>query len=320
MSIVWVDPVECSPSTTESWVDVDLDNYVSGVSGATGVLLLLIAGTTGVMGTLSARKNGSTDARIYKLGNTAIVHAKNHECMPIGVDENNIFEINISDTTNLHVYIIGYTRSESTFFTNLQNADATSYDSWVDVNCSSYAPGAIGIYFISHCGTVDNVGLRKNGSTDARTTKAEYFTTGGLIGCDTSQIIEQYAGSANMDLAIVGYITKDVVLNTNATDVSISTTDSYVDMAALPAGATGGIYEVIASNFAYGRLTFRKNGTSIDNYLDLTHTWYFCQCDSGGIVEQKTETANNDAFLIGYFTTSAIAPIVMHQRKMQGVS
>jgi len=58
-----VTPVECTPGTTGSWQDVDLDSYVADLgSDVTGVLLHCVD-STGSSGAMGFRKNGSTDDR-----------------------------------------------------------------------------------------------------------------------------------------------------------------------------------------------------------------------------------------------------------------
>ena len=81
-----VDPVECTPSTTGAWVDIDLDDYITGLgTDVTGVVLHVVNKSDSSYRDFSFRKNGSTDNIINDTRDNS------HCWAMIGVDSNHIF-------------------------------------------------------------------------------------------------------------------------------------------------------------------------------------------------------------------------------------
>jgi len=293
-----VTPVECTPGSASAWTDVDLDSYVSGLgSDVTGVLLHFANNNSSSDYYAGMRKNGSTDDRRNKY-----LPAYRHCMGAIGVDSNHIFEIYVSDIAYIDVYIVGYTTTGVTFFDNGYDKSLSATGAWTDVDCASVAPNAIGLIFevISSSTTNYSFGMRKNGSTDNRTNSISFRTVVGfIVGCDTSQICEGYIGNAVIDFYLVGYITDGAVFNTNATDISMSTTGSYADLTALPAGAKMGFVEVIGSS--YYNWALRNKGDSEDLYYRVFyHSFAIVGCDSSGVMEGKISNTGCDYFVVGY--------------------
>lgn len=288
-----ITPLEVTPGIAESWQDVDVSAYVP--VGATGVILHC-SSTAGEQ-KLGLRKNGSSDNRIdYLLINS-------HCWSMIGIDSSRIFEAYISTITDTNIYLVGYTISGVTFFTNAYNKSLSSTGSWIDIDCSSEAPNAIGLIFEVVSGlSAYNFGFRAKGSTDDRhndTYTHCCFTA--VIGCNNSQVCQGWIEDATVKFYLVGYITIGAVFNTNATDLSLTTAGSWLDLSTLPSQSNIAFIEVTsASGYNYG---LRKNGSSEDIYYKANfHPWAFVECDSSRIIEGKIENTWVDFFLVGYAT------------------
>lgn len=315
-----ITPVECTPGTAGSYQDVDIDNFIADLgSDVKGVQLMIY--NTGSSGyAVSVRKNGSTDDIYYS------VRLSSRTGVSIGVDASKIFEAKIYNT-NIKIFIVGYfTGNEFTFFDNGTNKSTASTGSWQDVNCSSEASGAIGLFFVlENTSTYSReFGLRMNGSTDSRiNTVIGNNCMGAIIGCDGSQICEQYIGNTSVDLYLIGYVTANVTINTNASDRSMGSTGSYADLTALPSGAIAGIYEICASaQYSWDQ---RENGTSLVYYYDAyLHSWNVVKCDASRVVEGKIENVDVDFYEIGYFSSGSapsnnIMAAVSHIKQQRGM-
>lgn len=294
MGATWLTPVEITPSSI-GWVDVDVSSYVP--SGATGVIFHIENTNTTYSYATGWRKNGSTDTLTISL------QIKRHFWAACGVDANRILEIYVGNTTYINVYLVGYFDSSAVFLTNVTNLSLSSTGSWqdIDINVNDGAIGAI----LKIIGTTTSYdfGIRKNGSSDNRT---NLFACGsfGFIGVDENEIFEGYISNANVDFYLQGYIKSDATFNTNATDLSLSSTGSYYDLTALPEGATGGFVEV--TNVSGANLyALRKNGSTEDIYqYCVRHYWAAVECDENRIIEGKINSAEVDFFLSGYTTVS----------------
>lgn len=297
-----IDPVEVTPGTAGSWQDVDVSSYVP--SGATEVILHIVNKSLSAGYALGLRKNGSTDNR------TNDMTRDNHLGAAIGIDNNRIFEAYVGNTTNIDIHLVGYTMSGVTFFTNAYGKSLSTTGSWTDIDCGTEAPNAIGLIWevVVTDTSVYDYGFRKNGSSDNRIADAYIHSAfGAVIGCDTNQICEGYIGNTAVDFYLVGYITDGCTFNTNATDLSLNTTGSWLDLSALPSGADMGFIEVhndTSTGYDYG---LRKNGSSENIYYRVVfHCWGIVQCDSSQIIEGKIANTAVDFFVVGYSTAVTI--------------
>lgn len=100
--------IDVTPSTTGSWVDVDVSAYIP--EGSTGVILKIMNTGTATYN-VGVRKNGSSDNFGLYIPNTYARHAF------VGVDSNRIFEAYIG-STSVKIYLAGYCDSAVDFFTN----------------------------------------------------------------------------------------------------------------------------------------------------------------------------------------------------------
>ncbi len=289
-----ITPQEFTVDQANAWRDVDVSSVVP--SGATGVIIHMV-NTSGTTYEASVRKNGSTDDRHRDIA------YNNHQWAMIGVDANRVFEAYVESTTNIDIYVVGYTKAGVTFKTNADDKSLGTSGSWQDINCSSEAPSAIGlIWEVVTLGWNLDFGLRKNGSSDNRYTRPVYPSwVGAVIGCDTSQICEGKIEDTNVDFFLVGYITDGCTFNTNATDVSLGSTGSWLGLSALPSGANMGIIEVIDTTIGARDYGLRKNGSAEDIYqMVYAHTWGIVECDANRVIEGKIESTNVDFFVVGY--------------------
>lgn len=295
MSLTWITPVEVTPGST-GWQDADLSSHIA--AGATGVILHAVNTDASTGYAFGCRKNGSTDDRAQNLS------TNHHFWAACGVDANRICEINVSSTSSIDVYLVGYFGADAVFNTNAVDKSLSSTGSWQDIDLN-VNDGAIGaIIEVYSTGTNLAYGLRKNGSTDARTNNARANTTFAFIGVDANEVLEGYIGNAAVDFYVTGYIKSDATFNTNATDLSLGSTGEYADLSALPSGATGGFIEVVCSS-AY-RYALRKNGTTEDVYQRVRyHNWAAVECDTNRVIEGKIENAGVDFFLVGYTTAAS---------------
>jgi hypothetical protein len=230
-----------------------------------------------------------------------------------GVDANRVCEVYVGHTTRVDVYLVGYTTEGFVFFDNAVDKSLSATGAWTDIDCSTEAPSAVGLMFDVTSGLQREFGLRKNGSTDNRhvdMVASSHPAPTVFVGCDEAQIVEGYIEAPSVDFWLCGYVTvaAAITFNTNATDLSLTTTGEWTDLAALPEGATDAIIEVtVATLLSFG---LRKNGSAEDNYWDTAyHSWAFIECDAGGVIEGKIEGTGADFFLVGY-TTAAVTPTI----------
>ena len=183
--------------------------------------------------------------------------------------------------------------------------------SWQDVDLDSFVggiPAGAGVALIEvRIVTAETTaGLRNNGSTDNRTNSVYADAAGNsrqwaLCPFDSNHILEIFRGGTNATFFVHGYMQGGVVGYTNALDRSITSTTAWTDLTALPAGATGGIYEIVLStNDQWG---LRMNG-STDNRLAFayTHAWFAVGADGSRLVEGRIDVTSVDFFEMGYFT------------------
>lgn len=299
MGVIWITPTEITPGST-GWQDADVSGNVP--AGATGVILHIF--TTDYFN-VGWRKNGSTDNRVSQ------VWGPTHIGVAIGVDGDRILEIYVAHTTNCDVWLIGYLNTESSFFTNaFDKSFNTPLDEFVDIDISGDTSGdtAIGAFLdIIDVGNYE-VGLRKNGSTDNRAI-AFARHIGGVIGVDGSEIFEAEINNTTVDIFLVGYIKSEATFIINATDVSLGSISSWIDLTALPAGATGGFYDIIATSTSYF-YGLRKNGSSEDitgKAGGRLHCFGMVECDGSRIVEGWINNTGVDFFVVGYSTAAGAA-------------
>jgi hypothetical protein len=284
--INWIDPaIDCTPTILDSWVDIDLDDYIPALGAdVTGVLLRIQYGT----GKIGFRKKGSTDNRIQDTGEGFCGAA-------VGVDADHKFQAYVGHIgfapphAGSLISIYGYTTTNTVFFTDAINKTLGVSGAWTDIDCSIEAPGAIALIFEVYCNIASgNVGFRKKGSTDDRVYVVygyDCFTA--IIGCDGSQVCQGNASkwqpaSIFPEFRLVGYVTADVVMNTNAPDRTPPAFTGFQDaqLSVPPLGkiATGGFIEV-CNALADPPAGVRKKGWGGGGNQNEFLSWNFVPCD-----------------------------------------
>lgn len=314
MAITWLTPAEITPGSAAAWTDADVSATVP--AGATGVILHIDTDGFGeAYADVGWRKNGSTDNR------TSPCYGDQHFWCAIGVDSSRILELYVESTTLVNIWLVGYFTDDASFFTNATNKSLGSTGTWTDIDISSDTGGDTAIAVILEI--IDSTyghdyGLRMNGSSDARTADSDQHC-GAIIGCDVGEIFEGYISNTDTDFYLVGYITKEATFNTNATDLSLGSTGSWIDLSALPVGATGGFFEITANTYTetWG---LRKNGSAeaiIEGPGGEQHAWGAVEADASQLIEGYISSTNVDFFLIGY-SEEAAGGVVVFRRRMEG--
>jgi hypothetical protein len=291
-----ITPVECSPDAAE-WTDVDLDTHVASLpAGVTGVALQIENTNSSTALAVGYRKNGSTDNRMTTLSNLTHIGAY------IGVDENNVFELYTAAAGTINVYIVGYFIGV-VFATNATDVSTATTGEWTDIDTGNAS--AIGAIFEIVSGTTGHdFGLRKNGSTDNRVNQTFRRNAGSWIVGAASGICEQYIGAADVDVYLTAVITEGFVFATNATDLSLTTTDEYVDLGVLNATAVANVIEVCTTT--YIAFAPRANGSAFDVYQrGNRHPCILVGCDGSGVSEGEIDTTYADFYGLGYATSSS---------------
>lgn len=298
-------PVDVTPVSFAAWVDVDA--AAAGVpAGASGVIVHI--SKTGAADAFGLRKNGSTDNRIANFNDGGV---GSHFWAAIGVDGSGLFEAYLGTTGLWTVYITGYfSGGEESFFTNAVDKSLGTANIWTDVDISGDTGGdtAVGAIFeINGTSSAQTMGFRNNGSTDDRR-QPFAVRKWAFVGVDGSEICEHQMSSVNVDIFLIGYWKTGATFTTNGTDRSTATTGSYEDVAALPVGAVGGVYEFNGVGGTYGPdHALRKNGASDDIYSNTRKAWGLVECDGSRITEQKLSDASMDLFEMGYLTAPPAA-------------
>ena len=296
-----IDPVNKTPGAI-AWQDVDCSANIP--SGATGVILHYTHDyDADALYAFGLRKNGSTDNRIGDTGRY------DHLWAMIGVDANRIFEVYLENLTYQRIYLVGYTMSGATFFTNAYDKSLSTYGAWTDIDCSTEAPSAIALIFEHDQGNNYNktCGYRKNGSTDARQgIWARHSGFGQTWGCDANQIVEAYVSDSYCDTFLLGYITDGITTYTNAIDYSLGTINTWLDLTALPVTAVMGCFELASPSYDY-RDGFRKNG-SAENIVRNTNAKYqaIVECDANRLTQGYITNLDVDFWLVWYATAPPV--------------
>ncbi|KKN50484.1 hypothetical protein LCGC14_0632090 [marine sediment metagenome] len=179
--------------------------------------------------------------------------------------------------------------------------------SWQTRDCSVEAPGAIALIINVVSSNVDYraFGLRKNGSSDNRTNNGYYNNCHtAIIGCDDNQVIEMYREDGAIQFWLTGYITSGVTMLTNAIDISLSSSGSFIDLAKLTEPGNFAFMEYISSG---AKLAVRRPPDGSHQYRNSLHMWAFCGADPAGIVQAKEENVSlSSLFLVGYSRNIAV--------------
>jgi hypothetical protein len=184
----------------------------------------------------------------------------------------------------------------------------TSGGNWTVESFSSEIPaGAVALIgFVS--GYSDGANVRMKGSTDDRKTGGLNGCVPFIVGLDASREMEWWAPYNGTKFVALGYLTSGFTGLTNALDVSQTATGSYVDLNALPSGATAAMVEI--ANTSMDSYYLRAKSAADDYYAQTRHTGthWFTQVDANRIAQAKISATSVDMFVTGYFGSVAGAP------------
>lgn len=303
MGLTFLTPVDVTPSGFSSQVWTDLDLSANVPAGSTGVVLHVRNASTGDLRT-QYRKNGSTDNHAGFIGD---LESSSHQWVHVGCDTSQIIEFYHEDTAgNAVVWLVGYWDSDATFNTNYTVYTPGTANVWTDADITpDTGGGAIGAIFVMAASTgsdLISVGARKNGSTDNRVFSTESHLD-VVVGVDADEIAEVQVSLTTGVVGLRGWITAGAQFNLNATDVSLTATGAWTNLATLPTGATGAIYETISTS-ATATFGYRKDGTGEDihNRPTKQHDWTTVESASL-IVEGWISATGVDTFQIGEIGT-----------------
>lgn len=191
-----------------------------------------------------------------------------------------------------------------------------TFDAWTDTDVSGitgYTAAVTGVCVQIRATTASNeiIGVRKNGSTDARLGIILGQSNGAhlmaYIGVDGSGIFEQYADSGNVEMFVVAFLTEDTFF-TNGVDKSTGSTAAWTDVDI--SGDTGGATATYAwfewsTTLSY-IVAVRTNGSTDDRRAVATgrHNWAGTGLDGSEICEQYINNVAADLILVGYGNTT----------------
>jgi hypothetical protein len=299
-SFYYIEPaVNVTPGTAGSWQDVDVSGYLP--AGATGVILHYDMTGAGADQAIGFRKNGSADNRIQ------YNEVEIHTWAMIGVDGSRIFEVYVGSTA-VDVWLAGYATDGVTFFDNSHDKTLTASATWQDIDISgdTGSDTAIGVILeVSQGLTATTWGVRKNGSSDARTGAYARLHKWAVIGVDGSEIFEGYASDyTDITFHVIGYVTSGAYFFTNGVDKTPgagSWTDTDITADTVGSDIANGVFIEVyhtASGQQYG---LRQNG-SAESIIGQPkrHAWGILGVDSGEVFEAYLDLVGPSMHLIGY--------------------
>jgi len=208
------------------------------------------------------------------------------------------------------------------FFTNGTEVTPTEDDTWRDVDVSALVPsGTTGVLLhIENAATATQYkcDVRKNGSTDddyANSMIRPERHVFRIVGVDSNRIFEACVQNASVNIFLIGYTDRLVVLRDNKVDVTPGTADSWQDLnlaAYIPANASGAIFKLVNSHTSSSLiLSVRKDGSSDSPAAGCKVGYYGLTNLLCGVVNRVCEGYSDDLsyakiYLVGY----TLSPVV----------
>lgn len=305
-----IDPIQRGPSGFGSWEEVDLSDNVP--ANATGAIYHVYTPTSNRI--VGARMHGSTDD--YK--NT--LYGASHVWQIVGLDSSKHCDLyQGTDNSSVQWWLEGYVTDDGVIMLpNGIPCTPGTTGSWQETDLSASVPdnstGVI-LQVYRSVNTAYDFGARMHGSTDNRVQENNVWNTPlVVIGCDENQTIDIYIENSNQKVYLMGYIFAGATFYTNATDLSLGTTGSYVTLSDnIPEGGYLGFIEVAASSaWNYSLREYGSSGTSDNIYAYVyKHTWAVVPCATENqLIEGKIANGVVDFFLVGYAdnSTGSLAP------------
>ncbi|MGA2669952.1 MAG: DNRLRE domain-containing protein [Dehalococcoidia bacterium] len=286
-----------TPATTGSWVDIDLSSYIPA-EATMAILHVRNSGSAAYQYGLRTKDPAVTDSRYAQLDITTQCWAM----VKVGTNRNIQAWIGTGGSSSIDIYITGYTLAGVTGLVNGVSFAPTT-GSWQTIDLSSYVPvGTKAAIFEVHnsSATARGYGLRMYGSGDNRAASSRYknqFTF--IVGLDSSRRCEAYRINTSVGFYLLGYINFGVVMNLNATAMTLTADGYYHNLPAIGGNASFGFFEVNATtNVNYA---LRKKGDVNDYYHNAYfHPFAIVPCDANGLVEGKIASTAVGFYLAGY--------------------
>ena len=291
--------VDKSIGTTGAWTDIDLSNDIP--ENATGAIFYVVNDSLSSR-YYGFRKKGSTDDRLLDC------FARCQSMAIVGVDENRKCQGGI-ESTDVDFFLVGYTESDITMFTNAYDKSIGTTGSWTEIDLSSELPsGAVAAIFdVGDTYTYSReYGLRMNGSSDDHhgdlaATSHIYF----IVGVDGDRKIEGYVETNQVDFYLVGYLTAGHAFK-NGVDQSLATDNAFVDVTETSdevCNASGVFGEIVSTTDSH--YCIRKKGSDFAEYNEVDkHFGFFAGLDENKKWEAKISSTSCDFYVLGYFIRS----------------
>ena len=291
-----VDRVDVTPGVLDSWEDVACSSYIP--VGATGVILYIQTVGSAYTQDFGLRKKGSGD------GYNNIWEGNHHEWALIGVDGDRIFQCYVGDA-DIKVYLVGYTGSGVTFFTNRTDV-SPAVGSWVEVDLSGNGvpANAIGAIFEIYGGGIGpyEIGLRPPTSSEDTRKYGCKRTFLGITGC-SSQKVDLYRQNDAAKFYLIGYITDGATFLDTSVDKSLAATGSWeeIDCSGDAPNAVWLFFDIDTSGAVLSG-GLRKYGSANEDYKNSRWRQAAIECDANQKVQGKIESTAVDFYLVGYAT------------------
>jgi len=211
-----------------AWTKVDLSGL--GVpANATGAVIRYTGGTAIVYG-IRFRKPDKTATGI----NSDMSVGSHYWCIiPVVAQELEVFR----EHASVSVFLDGYTGPGWHFLDSpVSLTPGLVVEMWNTIDCSAYAPGAIGIIFEAHGGGWAWM-YRPNGGLFSPPAGSSSHGW-GVCGVDAAQKWQVYpaafGGVLQLDISVIGYITAGANFRENFDNISLGVAGSYRDVDITP--------------------------------------------------------------------------------------
>jgi hypothetical protein len=309
MAFTFVTYTDITPSTYNTWTDVD----VSALVPSNAVMVMLYAKTVTNFGeNFGVRKKGSTDNRITNLCGYA-GGVPYHLDAWIGLDENRVFQAYISKGAELwqSLWLKGYaTDDDVVMFDDGVDLSPTIND-YYDIDISAYvAEGddCIGAIFEIDTGANNayKFSIRKNGSSDDFFHRVLFHNAFLFVSpVDEGFVCEGKRDNTAVKFYLLGYVKSGILFHDPAIDFGATTGGwSWKDLTALPNSNVGALIEQVGIDTLGSGYGLRKNGytgTGIVYGINMMHTMIAIDSDSNSIIEAYISADTVDLYLRGEF-------------------
>jgi len=309
MTMTFFDYVDITPTSLGgTWVDTDLSAYLP--AGATGAALCFVNGS-GSDQAMGARKHGDTTDAEYLITATAM--------RIVPCDANRHIDVYTEVIATMKVYLMAALDADWVLLDEDSWVDVSiaAVDTWTNIDITAYVGAdtpTAAVLFVDGHALDENIGFRADGSSWAGYCYDDWYSFHSVIvPLGSGDIFEAFVGSATVDIFLQGYIKgTQWTFDTAPANIKPGTANAYVDLAALPAGATAGLYcinqESPSGSPQYRGGAVRKNGSSADPFNQWGYGWdqRIVEGDASRIVEAKLYevTQNTALYRFAYYTPS----------------